>query len=60
MIRSVPYLTHDINKNFDRLALLSVVYLALSERGCEIFRKRHSNKMTKFLLIVYFHGTESY
>ena len=38
----------------------SVAYLALSERGCEIFGKRHNNKMIKFLLIVYFHGTKNY
>ena len=37
-----------------------MVYLALSEERFEIFGKRHSNKMTKFMLIVYFHGTKNY
>ena len=37
-----------------------VVYLALSERGCESFGKIHSNKIIEFLLIVYFPGTKNY
>ena len=35
-------------------------WLWVKGEGCEIFGKRHSNKMTNFLLIVHFHGTKSY
>ena len=38
----------------------SVAYLALSKGGCKIFGKRHSHKMIKFILIIYFHGTKYY
>ena len=51
-----------VENNFNSKARKSspaVAYLALRERGCEIFGKRHSNKMMKFLLIVYFNGTNS-
>ena len=34
--------------------------LALSKRGCETFKKGHSHKMVKFMLIVYFHGAMNY
>ena len=40
--------------------LVSVAQLALSEGGLQVFGKRRSNKMIKFLLIVYFHGTKNY
>ena len=39
---------------------LAVAYLDLSEEGCEFLKKMHSNKITKFLLIEYFHGTKNY
>ena len=38
----------------------TVAYLVLSESGCEIFEKRHSNKIIKFLLIAYIHDTKNY
>lgn len=47
-------------KEADKRVKTSVAYLALCEGGCEIFGKKHSNKMIKFLLIEYFHGTSSY
>ena len=34
--------------------------LTLCEGGRKIFEKGHSNKMIKFLLIVFFHGTMNY
>ena len=42
------------------LCYQSLAYPALSQGGCEIFEKGNSNKMMKFLLIVYFHGTMNY
>ena len=47
-------------KEADKRVKTSVAYLALCEGGCEIFGKKHSNKMIKFLLKVYSHGTKNY
>ena len=38
----------------------TVAHLALRESGCENLEKGHSNKMMKFLSIVYLHGTMNY
>ena len=61
IILNPAFLKDYINHCAKQLAVdASVTHLALSEGGCEIFGKRHSNKMIKFLLIVYFHHTKNY
>ena len=49
---------HQLNSGF--LVSASVACLALSEGGFGTFGKRHSHKMIKFILIIYFHGTKYY
>ena len=49
---------HQLNSGF--LVSASVACLALSEGGFGTFGKRHSHKMIKFILIVYFHVTQNY
>ena len=55
------YIIPDLESKWLKLLCYqSLAYLALSQGGCEIFEKGHGNKMMKFLLIVYFHGTMNY
>ena len=61
IILNPAFLKDYINHCAKQLAIdASVAHLALSEGECDIFGKRHSNKMIKFLLIEHFHHTKNY
>ena len=40
--------------------MFKILYNSKNIAYCEIFGKRYSNKMTKFLLIVHFHDIKDY